>query len=744
MTLAEFQIKAIADLMQAMKDDKKEIVLKSCTGSGKTIILTHFMDEYIKGVANTVFIWLTPGKGDLEEQSKAKMDKYIHGAQTKTLADIMTSGFEADDVCFINWETLNKKSNNALKEGERTNFLEHIEKALNGGIKFKIIVDESHEGDTIKGKEIIDYFKTDKIIRASATPKNYTDAVWIIIPETEVIAAGLIKKVLIINEGVKQGDVVDDQIGYLLTKALDKYRKLYSAFASMGTNINPLIVVQLPNKNDILLDGVEKWFAANHITYENGLLAVRLAEKHENIENIDEPDAKPMAIIIKQAIATGWDCPRAHILVKLRDHMSETFEIQTIGRIRRMPEAKHYDETLLDSCYLFTLDEKFTESVKLNLGKSALEAANLYLKEEHKTVKLVCEQASGVSFPRDQIKIMQAIKAYFAKHFNTDTRTVENKKRLEANGFIFSDKILKYIAAENEVLIAGDKEGFKGLNTTYVQENLNTHTHGREYHHQVGEIALRVGLEYAQLNAIFRRLFVKTLDKDGKTKDDKNKILLLDARNLYSFVLNNFDRLKEAVRNAASDILAQLQTGGNGLAIEQRTTRKDFVLPREFLFTYDATEKSQSGMDKNVYGGYLSSAAPRSASEKKFEKYCENAKTVEWIYKNGDKGSEFFSVVYEDNFGKVRVFFPDYVVCVSGNIWIIETKGGFDRYGNSEDIDKFSPKKYAVLKKYLQKNGLNGGFVREDKRSTELCICTGEYSEDINSAEWKLLGDVIK
>ena len=76
-TLANFQLKAIFDLMEAMEGLHNEIVLKSCTGSGKTIILTHFIDEYIKSNSRTVFIWLTPGKGGLEEQSKNKMDKYI-------------------------------------------------------------------------------------------------------------------------------------------------------------------------------------------------------------------------------------------------------------------------------------------------------------------------------------------------------------------------------------------------------------------------------------------------------------------------------------------------------------------------------------------------------------------------------------------------------------------------------------------------------------------------------------------
>jgi hypothetical protein len=64
-----------------------EITLESCTGSGKTIILTHFMDEFLHCHDKTVFVWFTPGKGNLEEQSKKKMDAYIHGRTTKLLSD---------------------------------------------------------------------------------------------------------------------------------------------------------------------------------------------------------------------------------------------------------------------------------------------------------------------------------------------------------------------------------------------------------------------------------------------------------------------------------------------------------------------------------------------------------------------------------------------------------------------------------------------------------------------------------
>ena len=65
-----------------------------------------------------------------------------------------------------------------------------------------------------------------------------------------------------------------------------------------------------------------------------------MSDKKQNLEDIEDNDATPIAVIIKQAVATGLDCPRAQILVKLRDNMSEVFEIQTIGRIRRIDVYK--------------------------------------------------------------------------------------------------------------------------------------------------------------------------------------------------------------------------------------------------------------------------------------------------------------------------------------------------------------------------------------------------------------------
>lgn len=730
MNLMNFQLKAIKSLLECMEDDSmREIVLKSPTGSGKTIMLTHFMEEYTKEHAKTVFVWLTPGKGDLETQSKAKMDKYIHNAQTKLLADVITCGFEENDACFINWEKLTKKGNNALKDSERTNFLEWIEKALNSGLSFKIIIDESHQNFTDKADAIVQLFKTDKIIRCSATPIMDKKAKLIEIAEEDVIAEGLIKKLLVINENFPQTIETDNQTWYLLEHALNKQREIRSLFLQKSVDVNPLIVVQLPNNSDLLCESVEQYFSEQGITIENETLAVWLSNRHENIENISDNDGKQVAVIMKQAVATGWDCPRAHILVKLRENMDETFEIQTIGRIRRMPEAKHYDNDVLDCCYLYTFDGKFTAGVKAALSKGALDGKDIFLKNEYKSFNLTKEQRTMVTDLRDPRKALSSIAGYFKATYGLSGNKKENRIRLETAGFVFSDSINTYTQSGSVATLSDLKER-DGLNTITVKETVNTHKLGRDRHHCIGVIGREIGMEYKYMQTIIGKLV-------GDKFEYSNKLLALSTRELYAFIINNVDMLRRSVREAMAAQLAQ------EVIAPDMVSTKEFILPRVCKFTYDSASKVQTISVKNVYQGYSMSAEPRSLSEKKFEKFCEKCSAVDWIYKNGDKGDEYLSIVYLDNGNRQKLFYPDYIVSVCGETWIIETKGGFDKVGNSEDIDIFTAKKFEVLKAYLEKYGLKGGVVRFDKNSDELCICTDNYSDDIHSDSWQLLDEVF-
>jgi len=82
--LFDFQEKAVINLIDlSIGSHKQTVIVKSPTGSGKTIILINYICEYLDKISrDTAFIWLCPGKGDLEEQSRKKMMKF---APTKML-----------------------------------------------------------------------------------------------------------------------------------------------------------------------------------------------------------------------------------------------------------------------------------------------------------------------------------------------------------------------------------------------------------------------------------------------------------------------------------------------------------------------------------------------------------------------------------------------------------------------------------------------------------------------------------
>lgn len=151
------------------------------------------------------------------------------------------------------------------------------------------------------------------------------------------------------------------------------------------------------------------------------------------------------------------------------------------------------------------------------------------------------------------------------------------------------------------------------------------------------------------MNTIIGKLF-------GIKFDYYEKMLTLQPRELYDFVINNFDLLRRLCRETMAARLATLQLDLKYIS------EKQFRIPQSTLFTYDAANRVQTERVKNVYQGYLSSAEPRSSSEKKFEKYCEECDAVDWVYKNGDKGDEYLSILYLDNSNHQKLFYPDYVI----------------------------------------------------------------------------------
>src|SRR5574344_20112 len=127
--LFDFQQKVEMKLIELTSDtrSKQTITVKSPTGSGKTVMLIAYICDYIDKVnENTSFVWLCPGKGDLEEQSRGKMYYFAPTRNTQNLFDALTNGFTAGSTTFINWELVTKKGNTAVREGEKKNLFDRI------------------------------------------------------------------------------------------------------------------------------------------------------------------------------------------------------------------------------------------------------------------------------------------------------------------------------------------------------------------------------------------------------------------------------------------------------------------------------------------------------------------------------------------------------------------------------------------------------------------------------------------
>ena len=726
--LFEFQEKAVIRLIDlTTKSDAKEtVVMKAPTGSGKTIILIDYVDKYLSNVdKKTAFIWLCPGKGNLEEQSRKKMQKLSPGRKTQNLFDALLGGFSESSTTFINWELVTKKGNTAIRDSERKNLFDRIAEAHRSGIEFIVIIDEEHSNNTAKARTIIDAFAAKHTIRVSATAVENKRYDFFEIDELDVIDAGLITKALYVNEGIKENLNIDDDYDTLLDLADSKRKEIAGRYKSIGKIIRPLVLIQFPNGKPETIEAVEAKLASMGYTYENGMVSKWMSEDKKDLpDDLTENDGIPVFLLMKQAISTGWDCPRAKILVKLREGMSESFEIQTIGRIRRMPEARHYDDDLLDFCYVYTFDEKYKAGLLSSMDK-AYETRRLFLKDKCKTFTLEKQIRDRDFNGLGEREVLQKIHTFLVEKYKLTNDKKANFIRLEAAGYIFGDEILGSALHGKFIKTYSVAEA-----TTYyvTRKRVNTHKHGIELLHSVDAIKSTIGMSTAKVKVILERLF-------RKGGNNKQKLINLPTADFYAFIVNNAHLLKEEFRTVTAKKSVQ-----QSLISTPKTSA--FKIPEQDFFKYDPGVKNEVEYLTNAYREYTSGYATsviRSTSEMLFEKYCEAQDNIEWVYKNGDTGQQYFSIVYIDGLQHQWLFYADYIVKKKdGSIWVIETKGGEAR-GQDKNIDRQIENKFNAFKEYAQDKNLNWGFVRD--KDGELYINNTVFAEDMADENWVPLSE---
>ena len=462
-------------------------------------------------------------------------------------------------------------------------------------------------------------------------------------------------------------------------------------------------------------------------TYDNGMVSIWMSEDKRDLpDDLTENDATPVFLLMKQAISIGWDCPRAKILVKLREGMNESFEIQTIGRIRRMPEAQHYEDDLLDFCYVYTFDKKYKAGLLSSIDK-AYETRRLFLKDKCKTFTIE-KQVRDLDFDGlGEREVLVKIHEALVKKYNLDSDKRMNKMLLADAGYLFGTDIRGQALQGEFVRTTALAESHNYITT---HKRVDTHKHGIQLMHSIDAIKSSIGMAQNKVKTILERLF-------RKGGNPTKKLISLETAEFYAFVINNQHKLKEEFRAVTAQMAVQM-------TMTLQPKKSFFRIPEQDFFRYDPGVKNEVEYLSNAYYEYTSGFATsvvRSTCEMLFEQHCEDRDDVAWVYKNGDTGQQYFSIVYVDGIQKQWLFYADDIVMKKdGTVWIIETKGGESK-GKNKNIDDQIENKFNAFKIYATGKELCWGFVRD--KDNQLYINNTEFVMDMSDEHWVPLAELF-
>jgi len=707
MQLKIYQEDAIADLLDKAKkllgmEHGKILVFQSPTGSGKTIMMAEFLKQLVddKEIKQPLsFIWTAPKK--LHIQSKEKLDNYYEKSRTLECSyfeDLSDRKIDENEILFFNWSSVNKEKAIIVRENEQEFYLSKVlERTREEGRKIILIIDEAHySAGQLDKKEKSAALQLRKdiapslTIEVSATPimkGNYEVSVQI----EEVKKGAMIKKSLVLNENFvnvfKEGKIKTelgekkfdkDSEKTVIGEALKKRAELIKSYKKEGSNINPLVLIQLPDRKgqreDELKDKVIKILKDDfNISTEKGnnKLAIWLSGEHINKEDVEKNDSEVEVLLFKQAIALGWDCPRAQVMALFREWHSPIFSIQTVGRIMRMPEpdrGNYYGEEILNYGYIYTNITNVVIDKDVAPGYVSFLTSKRI--DKYEPINLV-----SVYSKRHREKTR--LSPRFIEIFLAQAKTDGLKSKIDKTAKKVDIKIISDYKASDIDTLAGSKiVGDKSI--TVSEADL------QKLFDYFARNSLR--LFYPEDRSVNRvkesiyKFFEKELKMDYSEKWEEIVKIVLGDDNPQRF-LNVLDKAQIEYKNETEIREGELAKLDN------------WNVPEVLSFGSDYAEESK---DKSVVKPFYVNPSS-SELEKSFTEFLDNSKKVEWWFKNGDRDATFFAVPYDDD---KTPFYVDFVAKFKdGRI------GLFDPHGTQ--FSDFGPKSDG-LQKYIKSENKKG------------------------------------
>jgi type III restriction enzyme len=386
----------------ASRKQPQAVVLSSPTGSGKTVIVTEMIERVLRGHESTapdptaVFLWLSDSP-ELNEQSKNKIADASDLIPPHRLVTIQypfnVERLAPGYVYFLNTQKLTSSSllTQSGDRQERTiwQIIENTARAQPASFYF--IIDEAHKGmrdadkakaaqarnenarlttvqKFVKGDATLGLSPVPLIVGVSATPERFKKVLEqttrpphsVDVPPEKVRGSGLIKDRIKLATAERADHAELSMLadaGKKWAMYSDEWAKHCEANA-ITPIVKPVLVVQVENGNDTVTTKTDLAACVKTLR-DAGVVLPPEGYAHCFEHDADEPagsvtlrkidasaidsDPNVRVVFFKTALSTGWDCPRAEVMMSFRKAVDDTLIAQLVGRMVRTPLARKVD-----------------------------------------------------------------------------------------------------------------------------------------------------------------------------------------------------------------------------------------------------------------------------------------------------------------------------------------------------------------------------------------------------------------
>jgi len=427
--LIDYQREAAAEVLKRLARARRDWVddrslsafaLSAVTGAGKTVIATAVIEGLVHGSSDldtdpeprAAFLWVTDDPA-LNRQTRNKMiaaSDVLSPAQLVVLDnDYLDSELHPGRVYFLNVQKLSKNAGfaqggNNLRQHSGWDVIANT--ILAEGTELYFVLDEAHRGmrpaadrativQRIIGGQPGSNPPVPIVLGISATIERFTTAMRehshmrttyspVIVPIDKVRASGIVKDQIDLDEPDESGTFSTTLLRDAIATTLD-FEERWAAYSASEREpeVVPALVVQVADKAsrsaltelvsviDQQWPGLGPHAVVNVFGEHDDLVIGDRRIRYVRPESIQD-EATIRVILAKEAISTGWDCPRAEVLFSERPATDATHIAQVIGRMVRSPLARRIttDDALNGvSCFLPRFNRAALKAVTDELTK---------------------------------------------------------------------------------------------------------------------------------------------------------------------------------------------------------------------------------------------------------------------------------------------------------------------------------------------------------------------------------------